>query len=37
MKERKKLVQKHELSTNAKVLIMNFLDKGKVDVMDFWE
>ena len=36
---KKKLLQKgkNELSTKAKVLIINFLDKGKVDIMDFWE
>ena len=39
MKERKTLLQKrkNELSTKAKVLIINFLDKGKVDIMNFWE
>ena len=39
MKERKKLLQKrkNELRTKAKVLIINFSDKEKVDIMDFWE
>ena len=37
MKERKKLLQKHELWTNGKVHVMNFSDKENVDIMDFWE
>ena len=45
MKERKKLLQKHELlherevhiKKKGKVHIMNFLDTRKIDIMDFWE
>ena len=37
MKERKKLSQKHELCTQGKLNIVDFLDKGNVDIMDFWE
>ena len=37
MKERKKLLQKHELCTKGKVHIMNFSDEENVDIMDFWE
>ena len=36
MKEKKKLLQKHELCTKGKVHIMNFLDEENVDIMDFW-
>ena len=35
--ERKKSLQKHELCTKGKVHIMNSLDKGNVDIVDFWE
>ena len=35
MKERKIVLQKHELCTKGKVHIMNFLGKGNVDVMYF--
>ena len=35
MKERKKLLQNHELCTKGKVHITNFSDKENVDVMDF--
>ena len=34
MKERKKLLQKHELCAKGK--IMNFSDEGNVDIMNFW-
>ena len=37
MKERKKLLQKHEFCTKRKIHIMNFSDKENVDIMDFWE
>ena len=37
MKEGKKLLQKHELCTKGKVYIINFPDKGYVDIMDFWD
>ena len=37
MKERKKLSQKRKLCTKGKVHIMDFLDEGNVDIMDFWE
>ena len=37
MKEGKKLLQKHELCTKGKVHIINFSDKGYVDIMDFWD
>ena len=36
MEERNKLLQKHELSSKGKVHIKTFLDKGKIDIMDFW-
>ena len=37
MKERKKLLQEHKLCTKGKVHIIKFLDKGSVNIMDFWE
>ena len=37
MKERKKLSQNRELSTQGKLNFVDFLDKGNVDIMDFWE
>ena len=37
MRERKKLSQKYELYTKSKVYITIFLDKGNVDIVDFWE
>ena len=37
MKEGKKLLQKHELCTKRKFHPMNFLDKGKNYILDFWE
>ena len=37
MKERKKLLQKHELCTTGKVHIMNFSDEENVDIMNFLE
>ena len=37
MKEKKELLQKHELCTKGKVHIINFSDKENVDIMDFWE
>ena len=36
MKERKKLLQKHELCAKGKVHIMNFSDEGNVDIMNIW-
>ena len=44
-KEEKKLLQRNELCNEGKVHIkkkgkvhvMNFSDKGKVDITDFWE
>ena len=35
MKERKKLLQKHELCTKGKVHIMNLSGEESVDIMDF--
>ena len=35
MKERRKLFQKHEFCTKAKVHIMNFWDKGNVEYYGF--
>ena len=37
MKEKKKLLQKHELCIKGKVHIINFSDEEKVDIMNFWE
>ena len=37
MRERKKLSQKYELCTKSKVYITIFLDKGNVDIVDFWK
>ena len=37
MKERKKLLQKHELCTKGKVHVMNFSDEENANIMDFWE
>ena len=40
MKERKKLLWKHDICTKGKFILTRkeeFQDKGKVDVMDFWE
>ena len=37
MKERKKLLQKHEPRTKGKVHIMIFSDEENVDSMDFWK
>ena len=37
MKERKKLLQNHELCTKGKVHIINFLDEKNVDIVDIWE
>ena len=34
---RKKILQKQDLCTKEKVHIIKFLDKGNVDIMDFWE
>ena len=36
-REINKVLQKHELCSKGKVHIMDFLDKGNVDIMDFWE
>ena len=36
MKERKKLLQKHELCKKMKVHIIDFSGKGNVGIMDFW-
>ena len=36
-REINKVLQKHELCLKGKVHIMDFLDKGNVDIMDFWE
>ena len=37
MKEGKKLSQNRELSSQGKLNFVDFLDKGNVDIMDFWE
>ena len=37
MKERKKLLQNHELCTKGKVHIINFLDEENVDIVDIWD
>ena len=37
MKEKKKLLQKHELCTKGKVHIMNFSDEENVDIVNLWE
>ena len=37
MKETTKLFQRQELCKNGKVHIINLLDIGNVDIMDFWE
>ena len=37
MKERKKLLQKHELYKKGKVHIMNFEDKGNAVILDFYK
>ena len=36
MKERKKLLQKHERSTKGKLHIINFSDED-VDIINIWE